>query len=78
MIAVNSGMIGPDAASEFLVSMESAVVVASAASVEVLVVTGGAECITTMVLQCWNGKRGIVIVNFMTIEVLGKIEFLHE
>ena len=75
MIAVNSGMIGPDAVSEFLVSIESAVVVASAASVVVLVVVmaWGAEDMATMVVQC-----GIVIVNFMTIEVLGKIEFLHE
>ena len=67
MIAVNSGMIGPDAASKFWVSMECTVVVASATSVEV--VTGGA-------VLCGHG--GIVIVNFMTIEVVGKIEFLYE
>ena len=80
MIAVNSGMIGPDAVSEFLVSIESAVVVASAASVVVLVVVmaWGAEYMATMLVQCCIGEWMIVIVNFMTIEVLGKIEFLHE
>ena len=54
MIAVNSGMIGPDAACEFFVSMESAVVVASAASV--VVVTGGAEYMATVLVHGRYGK----------------------
>ena len=76
MIAVNSGTLGPDVACKFIISIECAVVVASAASVEV--VTGGAEYMAPILVQGWDGQRGGVIVNFMTIEVLGKIEFLHE